>query len=136
MKSIKRILIVTAGGLVLVAGIALLVLPGPAFIVIPLGLAILALEFPWARRWLGKIRGLLHRKNRMIKKRKQPDFSKLICAGKSNDEILHGQAQAETGAGNVQGGGVPVLGHGAFAPFAKPEVGDWFQQGRLCPKNN
>ena len=37
---------------VLAFGIALIVLPGPAFIVIPLGLAILATEFLWARRLL------------------------------------------------------------------------------------
>lgn len=34
------------------AGVAMLVLPGPAFIVIPMGLAILATEFEWAQRWL------------------------------------------------------------------------------------
>ena len=37
---------------VLLIGVALLVLPGPAFIVIPVGLAILATEYAWARRWL------------------------------------------------------------------------------------
>jgi uncharacterized protein (TIGR02611 family) len=52
----RKIVIGIAGGLVLVAGIALLVLPGPAFIVIPLGLAILATEFAWARRFLHKTR--------------------------------------------------------------------------------
>ena len=36
----------------LVLGFALIVLPGPAIIVIPLGLAILATEFAWARHWL------------------------------------------------------------------------------------
>jgi hypothetical protein len=41
---------------VLLIGIALLVLPGPAFIVIPLGLAILAVEFAWARRLLKRVR--------------------------------------------------------------------------------
>jgi hypothetical protein len=35
-------------------GVALLVLPGPAFVVIPVGLAILATEYAWARRWLRK----------------------------------------------------------------------------------
>jgi tellurite resistance protein TerC len=34
----------------------LLVLPGPALIVIPVGLAILSIEFAWARSWLRKIR--------------------------------------------------------------------------------
>jgi UPF0716 family protein affecting phage T7 exclusion len=44
------------GGTVLLIGIALLVLPGPAFIVIPIGLAILATEYAWARHWLRKAR--------------------------------------------------------------------------------
>jgi len=39
-------------------GIALIVLPGPAFIVIPIGLSILATEFLWAKRWLQKLRRL------------------------------------------------------------------------------
>jgi hypothetical protein len=34
----------------------LLVTPGPAFVVIPVGLAILATEFAWARQWLRVIR--------------------------------------------------------------------------------
>jgi len=41
---------------VLLIGVALLVLPGPAFIVIPVGLAILATEYAWARRWLKRAR--------------------------------------------------------------------------------
>jgi len=41
---------------VLTIGIAMVVLPGPAVAVIPLGLAILGSEFVWARRWLAKIR--------------------------------------------------------------------------------
>lgn len=43
---------VVAGLVVLVAGIAMLALPGPAFVVIPVGLAILSLEFEWAERLL------------------------------------------------------------------------------------
>jgi tellurite resistance protein TerC len=49
-QSAKKILIGIVGGTVLAIGIALLVLPGPAFIVIPIGLAILATEFVWAER--------------------------------------------------------------------------------------
>jgi tellurite resistance protein TerC len=37
---------------VVIVGIAMIVLPGPATIVIPAGLAILATEFVWAKRWL------------------------------------------------------------------------------------
>src|ERR1041385_176514 len=59
MKQIKRILVMVVGGTVLAIGVALIVLPGPAFIVIPLGLAILAMEFAWARRWLRSARAVL-----------------------------------------------------------------------------
>jgi hypothetical protein len=63
LKTIKRVAILLIGSTVLAIGVALLVLPGPAFIVIPAGLAILAIEFAWARRWLRKARGLLPNKN-------------------------------------------------------------------------
>jgi uncharacterized protein (TIGR02611 family) len=52
----RRIIVAVVGGVVLVIGLVMLILPGPAFLVIPLGLAILASEFPWARRWLSKAR--------------------------------------------------------------------------------
>ena len=53
---VRRVIIGVIGGTILVIGLALVVLPGPAFIVIPIGLAILATEFVWARRWLRKAR--------------------------------------------------------------------------------
>jgi tellurite resistance protein TerC len=52
----RRIAVAVVGGTVLLVGFALIVLPGPAFVVIPLGLAILGLEFAWARRWLRKVK--------------------------------------------------------------------------------
>lgn len=55
-KAARRIVVAVVGASVVLFGIALLVLPGPAFVVIPLGLAILSLEFAWARSWLRKIR--------------------------------------------------------------------------------
>ena len=54
----RQIIVGVLGGTVLLLGIALIVLPGPAFVVIPAGLAILAVEFAWARRWTKKIRHL------------------------------------------------------------------------------
>jgi hypothetical protein len=56
MKLLRRILIALAGGTVLLIGIAMIVLPAPSIVVIPAGLAILAIEFAWARRWLAKVR--------------------------------------------------------------------------------
>src|SRR5882724_7245975 len=56
VKIIKRVIVSVVGATVLLIGVALLVLPGPAFVVIPVGLAILATKYAWARRWLRKAR--------------------------------------------------------------------------------
>jgi uncharacterized protein (TIGR02611 family) len=53
-SKIVRMAYVVAGFAVLAAGIALLIAPGPAFVVIPLGLAMLSLEFAWAERLLAR----------------------------------------------------------------------------------
>jgi len=58
----RRIVIGVVGTTVLLIGIIMLVTPGPAFIVIPVGLAILAVEFVWAKRWLAKIREVISRR--------------------------------------------------------------------------
>jgi tellurite resistance protein TerC len=55
-RQARRAVILLLGSSVLAAGIAMVVLPGPAFIVIPTGLAILAVEFAWARRWLSRVK--------------------------------------------------------------------------------
>jgi uncharacterized protein (TIGR02611 family) len=47
-----RVVFALAGFTIFLGGVALLVLPGPAFAVIPIGLAMLALEFTWAERML------------------------------------------------------------------------------------
>lgn len=52
MQQAKRLIISVTGFTVLIVGIAMIVLPGPAIIVIPMGLGILATEFIWARRLL------------------------------------------------------------------------------------
>jgi tellurite resistance protein TerC len=52
----RRIAVSVVGFTVLAIGIAMIALPGPAFIVIPAGLGILGLEFAWARRWLQKVK--------------------------------------------------------------------------------
>jgi uncharacterized membrane protein len=49
MPRLRRIVIGVIGGTVTLLGVALIVLPGPAMIIIPLGIAILATEFAWAR---------------------------------------------------------------------------------------
>ena len=66
MKRIKRIIVAVLGGTVLALGVALIVLPGPAFLVIPAGLAILAVEFAWARRWLRSARALMPHRSKKV----------------------------------------------------------------------
>ena len=49
-----RILFIVAGFTIFAAGVVMLVTPGPAFVLIPIGLAILSLEFAWAERALDR----------------------------------------------------------------------------------
>lgn len=60
----KRIIVIVTGFTILAVGIAMIVLPGPAFVVIPVGLAILATEFIWARKLLDSV------KERIVRMRK------------------------------------------------------------------
>lgn len=55
-RTARRVAILIVGGTVLAIGIVMLVTPGPAIVVIPVGLAILGVEFAWARHWLKKVR--------------------------------------------------------------------------------
>jgi uncharacterized protein (TIGR02611 family) len=43
-----------SGAVITLAGVIMLVTPGPAFVLIPIGLAMLSMEFVWAERLLGK----------------------------------------------------------------------------------
>ena len=52
----RKVAVAVVGGVVLAVGIAMLVLPGPAIVVIPIGLTILASEFEWPQRMLARFR--------------------------------------------------------------------------------
>jgi len=56
LKRIKQTFIFVIGTTILAVGIFLIVLPGPAIIIIPLGLAILSSEFFWAKQILKKVK--------------------------------------------------------------------------------
>lgn len=62
LRWLRRAIVAVVGFTVLLVGIAMIVLPGPAFIVIPLGLAILATEFVWAAKLLKRAKDVLKRK--------------------------------------------------------------------------
>lgn len=55
-KQARKAIILILGSSVLLLGVAFIVLPGPAIVVIPVGVSILAVEFAWARRWLRQIK--------------------------------------------------------------------------------
>ncbi|MBL8200288.1 MAG: PGPGW domain-containing protein [Chromatiales bacterium] len=55
-KVARRIVVAVIGGTILLGGIIMLVTPGPGVAIVLLGLAILAIEFTWAKLWLDKVR--------------------------------------------------------------------------------
>jgi len=64
---VRKVVIDVIGTTVLLLGLALIILPGPAFVVIPVGLAILASEFAWARRVIRRGRIFVERARRSLK---------------------------------------------------------------------
>ncbi len=66
LKFLKRIVIAIVGFTVLLLGVVMIVLPGPAFIIIPLGLAILATEFVWAQRLLTKAKAYFDKQRQRV----------------------------------------------------------------------
>jgi uncharacterized protein (TIGR02611 family) len=73
LAGLKRAAVAVIGFTVLLIGVAMVVLPGPAIVVIPLGLTILATEFAWARRLLQKARATIAHKASDKKKRSEDE---------------------------------------------------------------
>jgi tellurite resistance protein TerC len=68
MGHAKRLITILIGFTVLAVGVAMIVLPGPAVVVIPVGLAILATEFIWARKLLDTVKERILRLKKMNRK--------------------------------------------------------------------
>jgi tellurite resistance protein TerC len=64
LKKAKRIVVGVIGGTILLIGILMIILPGPAMIFIPIGLSILGTEYLWAKRLLRKIKKTIASKNK------------------------------------------------------------------------
>lgn len=62
--TLRRIVVGLAGTLLVLAGLALLVLPGPGLLLIALGLIVLSLEFEHAGRLTRRIRNWLRKRPR------------------------------------------------------------------------
>jgi tellurite resistance protein TerC len=54
-RAARKTVVAMIGATILTSGVALIVLPGPASLVIPLGLMVLATEFSWAAKLLRQL---------------------------------------------------------------------------------
>ena len=70
-RQARRLVIFVVGMSVLALGVVLIITPGPAFIVIPAGLAILSIEFAWAKRVLRRVREHISEQHRRLRLRNQ-----------------------------------------------------------------
>jgi tellurite resistance protein TerC len=66
VEQVKRWLKIALGFTVLAAGIAMLVLPGPGWLVIAVALAMLAGEYVWARKLLNRLKDAGSRINEKV----------------------------------------------------------------------
>ncbi len=57
---VTKVVITTVGGLVLLAGLVMLVTPGPGLVALVVGFAILATEWAWAERWVRRAKAWVH----------------------------------------------------------------------------
>lgn len=67
LRQIRRLIIFLIGMTVVLLGVLMIVTPGPAFLIIPVGLGILAIEFEWARRVLKRTRAYVQQQAKQIK---------------------------------------------------------------------
>jgi uncharacterized protein (TIGR02611 family) len=69
----KRIAVTVAGLVLLAAGLAMMVLPGPGVVVIIAGLAVLATEYVWAQRMLNYAKQKAEQaKNKVLRRGGEP----------------------------------------------------------------
>lgn len=68
VQEVWRLVIAVVGISILLTGIALLILPGPGWLIILIGLGVLGSEFMWARRLMRRVRGRLISTERLVKR--------------------------------------------------------------------
>ena len=85
-KRMKKVAIAIAGGLVVVLGIVLIPYPGPGWLVVFAGLAILATEFPWARKVLDRARGFYDKWQQWLKD--QPIYVRIVVLALTGAIVL------------------------------------------------
>jgi uncharacterized protein (TIGR02611 family) len=85
LKKARQVVVFVLGISVLAVGIVMIVAPGPAVLVIPLGLAILATEFLWARRVLDSLKKRLADAHAATAQAPLPRWLRFLVAKKSGD---------------------------------------------------
>lgn len=70
-RAIRRAVVATVGTSLLIAGVAMLILPGPGIVTILAGLTVLASEFHWARRVKRKLIVFIRRRMQKKKAKEQ-----------------------------------------------------------------
>jgi len=78
LRQAKRVIRVVVGFTLLIVGVLLLVLPGPGWVTIFFGLALLAAEFAWARRLLDRLKSTVNQVKRSaqsVVQRRSPEQS-------------------------------------------------------------
>jgi uncharacterized protein (TIGR02611 family) len=71
LRSTKRIVVTVVGFALLLAGLVMMVTPGPGLLVIVAGLAVLATEYAWARHWLERTRAQAQRARQRVRDSRQ-----------------------------------------------------------------
>ena len=97
-KHARRVIVFVVGMTVLLFGVSLIVLPGPAIVVIPVGLAILATEFVWARRLFDKVKDKARAFPVVFEKKPEPpstDNSPADPASKEDEDLTQSRGDAE-----------------------------------------
>jgi uncharacterized protein (TIGR02611 family) len=77
-RQAKRLIVTIIGMTILCIGIAMIVLPGPAIVVIPIALGILATEFAWAQRVLNIVRERIRTSKNNLTNNNQPKQKEII----------------------------------------------------------
>ena len=83
LRWVRRLIVFVIGATVTLFGVVLFFTPGPAIIVIPLGLMILATEFAWARVILTRVKDKIARMRAPAK----PPGAKDSAPGGPADEV-------------------------------------------------
>ncbi len=79
--TLRKVLVTVVGGALLLVGVAMILLPGPAFLMIPAGLAVLSLEYHWAHRLMTRARSLARRLRRPPPRDQDPGLQRLTRRG-------------------------------------------------------